>query len=141
MSFFLKNAVSNALTKLIQSKPNIDIEIVLLHDDLSQTIEKESDILYNRILLDEDEPWLNKIFDYALFNKIPPQKYKVNNSINQINKNASSFLENCGRRFMNYFNNSPKDTKVIQPDNLKKFLERIIIKFINSQLQLIFFFV
>ena len=88
--------ISNDLTRLIQSKPNVNIEEVLLHKDFSSTIKEESEILYRRILKEngKDSTWFDKIVKYALFDTTPPKIYS--NFKKQISINSSNCLEHCG---------------------------------------------
>ena len=141
MTFFQKRVVSNKLTKLIENNPDVDIEEVLLHEDLSPTIREESEILYKRILQkeeDDEAQWFHQIINYALFDKREPKKYRPQNKIKQINKNAANFLENCGRKFTNYFitrNNqkNKKDEFIIKPAVLQKYLQDTITKFMSPK--------
>ena len=102
---FRKKIFKSKLTNLIQNDPQVTLEDVLLHEQLSITIKNESEILYNRILQKNEDNWLLNIFEYSLFDKKPPAKYQIYNTINQINKNASNFLENCGPKFIKFFRN------------------------------------
>ena len=128
MTFFKKREFKNKLTESIQTG-NPTLEDVLLDENFHMTIRNESNILYNRILQKKDG-WICDIFEYALNGKEPPTKYKEYNKINQINKNAAAFLENCGKKFIQYFNNesnvSINQNALLQPKELKDILTFIL---------------
>lgn len=127
---FKARVLRNALTDKIEKDTEFTLIDVLLHKDLPATVRGESDILYQRLLSNKAE-WFKQILNYALFDLKPPQKYEDLNKINQINRNASNFLENCGKKFAGFFIKESKDERLIGLSDLQKLLNSTIDEFIK----------
>ena len=115
--FKKKREYVNQLTELIKNNPNIDVETVFTHEQLSITIRNEAKIFLDYIFpekeIESDDPILpnyDKIIDYALSNKTHEfieDKSDFPN-LNIVNQNAASFLSSPSKRLNELVNNDKK---------------------------------
>ena len=112
--FKKKVTYTNQLTELIKNNPNINVETVFSHEQLSITIRNEAPDFIKYVFpedeLDKDKPELSKfeeVLDYALTNKEYP--FDEDNSpypnLHIINQNAASFLSSPSKKLTENANN------------------------------------
>lgn len=86
------------------------------------TIRENADILFEKILSNNDE-WLKKIIDYALFDLQPPEDFSQLNRIHQINHNACNFLADTKSHFLSLLKgNEEFDGVDLYQQSIKKFI-------------------
>lgn len=119
------------LSKIKDPKSGLTVEDALIHEDFKLIMEKNKNILFHRILMNNCE-WFTKIINYALFNMMPPPNFCDTLPKNCINHNSSIFLQDCNQELFSYLEENGGNSDLTSATDFRSFLIMVIKKFISE---------